>query len=228
LQSVAAAAQGNQLELRDTASQLLGKWMTADAAPVLLVMAKNETEDTYRIRALRGYIRIARQFTLPVNERIEMCRRAFELADRDDERKLILQVLQRYPTGDALALAVNAASVPTLKKDATNTALAIAQRIGGPSADVEKLLERLGEGPIDLKIIKAEYGAGDKFKDVTEIVRQHAGSVPLIVLPSSAYNSAFGDPTPGVQKQLKIQYQVGDKEAEVSLNENEPIILPVP
>ena len=126
-------------------------------------------------------------------------------------------------------MAVNAASIPTLKSDATNTALAIAQKVGGSSADIDTLLEQVGQGPIDLKIIKAEYGAGNKFKDVTDVVRQHAGSVPLIVLPSSAYNSAFGgDPTPGVPKQLKIQYQVGDKKAEVSLSENSPILLPVP
>ena len=74
LQSVAAAAQGKQLELRDTASQLLGKWMTADAAPVLLVMAEegNRTISTEFAR-LRGYIRIARQFRLPVKERVAIC-----------------------------------------------------------------------------------------------------------------------------------------------------------
>ena len=127
--------------------------------PYSLVMAETETERKYRIRALRGYIRIARQFRLPVKERVDMCRKALELADRDDERKLVLQVLERHPNGDTLAMAVGAASIPSLKTDATNTALSIAQKVGGGSADIEKLLEQIGQGPIDLKIIKAEYGS---------------------------------------------------------------------
>ncbi len=229
LQSVAAAAQGKQPELRDTASQLLGKWMTADAAPVLFVMAKNESENKYRIRALRGYIRIARQFRLPDNERMDMCRKALQLADRDAERKLILQVLERYPNGESLAMAVSAAETPSIKTEATNTALAIARKVGGSDVDMDKLLQQIGQGPIDLKIIKAEYGAGNTFKDVTEVLRKHAGSVPLIVLSSPSYNAALGgDPTPGVVKKLKIQYQVGGKTGQVSLSENSPILLPVP
>jgi HEAT repeat protein len=62
LQSVASAAQSDNAELQDAATRLLGQWMTADAAPALLDVATSSVEKKYRIRALRGYIRIARQF----------------------------------------------------------------------------------------------------------------------------------------------------------------------
>ena len=56
----AAAKEGNP-ELKETASRLLGEWMTTDAGPVLLDVAKKVSEEKYKIRALRGYIRIAKQ-----------------------------------------------------------------------------------------------------------------------------------------------------------------------
>ena len=65
LQTVGAAAQAADPELKDAGSQLLGEWMTVDAVPVLLDLAKNGTDAKYQTRALRGYIRLARQFAMP-------------------------------------------------------------------------------------------------------------------------------------------------------------------
>ena len=80
-----------------------------------------------------------------------------------------------------------------------------------------------------VEIIKAEYGAGTTFKDVTALLRQHVRDFPLIVLPSPSYNSAFdGDPVPGTVKQLKVQYRINGKAAEASFPENATILLPVP
>jgi HEAT repeat protein len=98
LQTVAAAAKDRQPEMQDTATRLLGEWMTIDAAPVLLDLAENAPEKKYKIRALRGYIRLVRQFPLTDEQRAGMCRRAMEAAERDDERKLVLEVLDRYPS----------------------------------------------------------------------------------------------------------------------------------
>lgn len=227
LQTIGAAAKDANPELQDAASRLLGEWMTVDAAPVLLGLAKTATDAKYETRALRGYIRLARQFTMPEPQRAEMCRTALQAAKRDAERKLVLEVLERYPSIDALKLAVETAKVPSLKNDAAATSLAIAQKIGG-SADVQKLLAQVGQDPVKVEIIKAEYGAGDKRVDVTAILRKHVRDFPLIVLPSS-YNSAFGgDPASGVVKQLKIQYQINGKAGEASFPEDATIMLPMP
>jgi HEAT repeat protein len=228
LDAVGAAAKDSAPELQDTGSRLLGEWMSVDAAPVLLDLAQNAPEAKYEIRALRGYIRLARQFNMPEERRAEMCRTAFETAKRDSEKKLVLDVLKRYPSIDMLRLAAEAAKVPSLKDDAAATSLVIAQQIGG-SADVQKLLSQIGQGPVKVEIIKAEYGAGTKWKDVTAILRRHARNFPLIVLRSSSYNSSLGgDPVPGVVKQLKIQYKINGKAGEASFRENATIVLPIP
>jgi len=228
LQAVGAAARDASPEMQEAGSRLLGEWMSVDAAPVLLDLAKTAADDKYKTRALRGYIRLARQFDMPDPERVAMCRTALETADRDEEKKLVLEVLERYPSIDTLRLAVEAAKVPSLKNDAARVSLVIAEKIGG-SVDVQKLLAQFGHEPVKVEIIKAEYGAGTKFKDVTESLRQHVRDLPLIILPSSSYNASLGgDPAPGIVKQLKVRYRINGKSGEASFTENATITLPIP
>jgi HEAT repeat protein len=229
LQAVGAAAQAADPELKDAGSQLLGEWMTVDAAPVLLDLAKNSTDAKYQTRALRGYIRLARQFAMPKEQRCEMCRLALANAKRDAEKKLVLTILARYPSLEMLKLAVETARTPSLKADAARTSLVIAQKIGGHSADVEKLLAQVGHDPVKVEILKAEYGANGQSKDVTGMLRKQVRGFSLILLPSTDYNSSFGgDPAPGTPKQLKIRYRLNGKEGEVSFPESVSILLPVP
>ena len=228
LQAVGAAAKDADPAMQDTASRLLGEWMTTDAAAVLLDLAKTATEGKYEIRALRGYIRLARQFNMTDPERVAMCRNALEVARRDEEKKLVLEVIERYPSIDMLKFAVEMAKIPALKNDAARVSLVIAKKIGG-AIDVQKLLTQLGQDPVKVEIIKAEYGTAAKFKDVTAVLREHARDFPLIVLPAASYNSAFGgDPVQGVVKQLRVQYRIDGKPGEVSFQEDDTIMLPIP
>jgi HEAT repeat protein len=227
LAAVGAAAKSDDPDLQDTSSRLLGEWMTADAAPVLLDLAKSGNK--YQARALRGYIRIARQFVLPEPERIEMCQKALEACRQPAEKKLVLDVLKRYPSQGTLKLAMKLADVPELKDDATQAVLAIAQKIGDKSDAVRGFLSQAGLQKVKLEIVKAEYGAGQTLKDVTEAVRKQAADVPMITLTSESYNEAFGgDPVPNTVKQLKIQYKINGKPGEASFAENALIILPLP
>jgi len=117
-----AAARSGDEALEDAATRLLGKWMTADAAPVLLGLATAEPGGKFKTRALRGYIRIARQFVLPDAERAEMCRKVLAAAKEDADRKAVLEILVRYPSAATLAVAEEAAKTPGLEADATKAA----------------------------------------------------------------------------------------------------------
>ena len=229
LSAVGAAAKSSDGELQDTGSRLLGEWMTADAAPVLLDLAKSAPAEKYEVRALRGYIRIARQFDLPDEQRIEMCQQAFAVAHQTAEKKLVLDVLNRYPTPEALKLAIRAMEDPQLRKEATEATLVIAQSLAGKGRDVGELLSKVGFEGVQVEIVKAEYGAGSTQKDVTAVLQKQAGDLPLIVLPSGSYNSSFGgDPLPGTAKQLRIKYRINGKSAEATFRENALIVLPLP
>lgn len=229
LEIVAGAARDTTPEIQDAGSRLLGEWMSVDAGPVLLDLARTTAEERYKIRALRGYIRLVRQFTMPDEQRAAMCRAALQAAERDAERKLILEVMQRNPSLDMLRVAVEAAKMPSIKTEAATIAMALAQQVGGQAADVQQLLAQVGHDPVKIEIVKAEYGVGTQVRDVTEMLRRRVRDLPLIVLQTSGYNTAFGgDPAPGVVKQLKIQYRINDKPGEVSFPENAMILLPMP
>ena len=122
VETMAAAARSGDEALEDAATRLLGKWMTADAAPVLLSLATAEPGGKFKIRALRGYIRIARQFVLPDGERAEMCRKVLAVAQEEADRKAVLEILVRYPSGATLAVAEEAAKLPGLEGEAKKAA----------------------------------------------------------------------------------------------------------
>jgi hypothetical protein len=229
LEAVGTAAKDRNPEIQELGSQLLGRWMTADAAPVLLDLAKTAAAEKYRIRAMRGYLRIARQFAMPDGQRIEMCRHALLAASRAEEKKMVLEVLSRYPSLGMLKIALEAEKDPVLKNDSSHSVLLIAQKIGSDSDEVRKLLAQAGYESVKVEILKAEYGTGTNFKDVTAIVRQRVGNFQLIVLRSPSYNTSFGgDPAPGKPKKLNIKYKINDKPGEVSLPENAAVMLPMP
>lgn len=129
LQILADAAKSDSPGLQDNSSRLLGKWNSVDAAPVLLDLAKTAPAEKYRIRALRGYIGIARKFPMPEQQRVKMCQQAMETSSRTAEQQLVLDVLKIHPSQAGLNLANKAKQTPELKEQATATAQAIAAKL---------------------------------------------------------------------------------------------------
>lgn len=229
LDTIGSAAKTADPQLQDTSSRLLGEWLNADPAPLLLELAKTARGDKYQVRALRGYIRIAKQFAANDDVRADMCRKALEVANHAAEKKLVLDVCKSKPHVQTLNVAVSALQNPELKEEATIVVLAIVQKLGTKGADVKALLTKAGIDPVKVEIIKAEYGAGANMKDVTEALQKQVGDLPLITLASSSYNASFGgDPAPGSPKQLKVQYKINGKTNEFTFAEDAVILLPMP
>lgn len=129
LAAVAAAAKNADPQMQDVASRLLGEWMTPDAAPALLDLAKTAPDAKYKIRALRGYLRIARQLDVPAPQRVAMCREASGLCQRDEEKKLVLEILRRNASAQGLALVLPHLANAGLKAEAGSVAVWIGERI---------------------------------------------------------------------------------------------------
>lgn len=127
LNAMAAAMKGGDDQVLDSGTRALGNWMEVDAAPLLLDLAKNAKGEKYQVRALRSYIRLARQFKMSDAERAAMCEAALKAAQRDDERELVFAVLERYPNADSLRVAKAAAKQPALQERAARVAEAIEQ-----------------------------------------------------------------------------------------------------
>ena len=227
LSTVEAAARSNDGELQNVATRLLGDWMTIDAAPVLLGLTGAGMEAKYQVRAVRGYLRIARQFTMSDTERVSMCQQAWQICQKPAEQKLLLEILKRYPGPETFRLAAEARQVPEIKADATAAMLAISQALGNNSKELELLLSKDGLRKVQLEIVRAEYGAGESQTEVTKVLQRLAKDQAWIPLPSANYNEVFaGDPAPGMPKQLTIQYRMDGKPGKVTLAENAMIFLP--
>ena len=158
-----------------------------------------------------------------------MCQTAFDTARQTAEKRLVLDVLKRYPCVDTLKQAISAMQVAEIKDEATQATLVIAQKLGTRGVDVKDLLTGVGLDKVKLEIVSAEYGVGGSQKDVTEVLQKEAGDLPLITLTSASYNASFGgDPSPGQTKQLKIKYRMNGRTGEVSFPEDAFIVFPMP
>jgi hypothetical protein len=135
LEIVAATARSEHDALVDAATRVLGEWLTADAAAPLLELAKSSTANKYKVRTLRGALRIARQLDMPLDGRMQVCRQALALAQRDDERILVLDVLSRYPAVEGLALAQSLLDKDNLRERGCNTIVAVAERLDDKHRD---------------------------------------------------------------------------------------------
>ena len=120
--------------------------------------------------------------------------------------------------------------MPSLKQDAAGAAMAIAQKVAGSPDEVQKLMTQIGQPPVKVEIVKAEYGAGDKVQGRDRdrpqggrrACRWWSSARRTTTRPSAATRR------PNVPKQLKIQYKIDGKPGEVTLPENATILLPMP
>jgi hypothetical protein len=128
LQGVSAAAKGDDEAIQDAATRVLGGWMSPDAAPVLLQLAQ-QGNPKFRVRTLRGYLRIAKQLDVPLAERIAMCREALSTAQRRDEKALAFEVLATHPSAESLAVVVPYLDDASLNAAAAAAAVSISEKI---------------------------------------------------------------------------------------------------
>jgi len=144
LKTVAAAARVPNDQVQDAATRVLGTWLTVDVAPELLKLSKASESRKYQVRCLRGYIRIARQFKLTDDQRLAMCREALAAAQRDQEKKLVIDVLARNPSPGSLSLAAGQLDNKGLKEAAAAAAVTIAEAMAKDEpAQVAKAMKRV-------------------------------------------------------------------------------------
>jgi HEAT repeat protein len=102
IDAVQSAIADPTVQIQDTATRVLGEWPDPDAAPVLLSVLRSEAGERFKIRALRGYIRIVRQMDTSNEHRFNMCMEALALAQRDEEKTLLVDALGRITTHASL------------------------------------------------------------------------------------------------------------------------------
>ncbi len=130
LNAVADACSGQTL---DKATQILGEWNTPEDGPrlaeICLAIAQQAKDNKYHSRGIRGYVRVARQFKLPIATKIEMCKTAFATARRAEDKALIFEVFKRNINAENVAAALEYAQYPEFKDAACEAAVFVAEKI---------------------------------------------------------------------------------------------------
>ncbi len=146
LKAVSAAALDEDEQIRDTATRVLGEWHSPEVAPALLDVTGNLPAGKYRVRALRGALRALRQMDIAQERRLAMCHEAMQLADRNEERALAVEVFGRIPSPVSLAVVVPLLQTAELKAAAASATVSIGEKIAAehPKAVAKAMAEVLG------------------------------------------------------------------------------------
>ncbi len=103
IETVRKGTENPTEKIQDVATQVLGDWPDTEAAPVLLDVVKKEGGNPkFQIRALRGYIRIVRQMDTSPQHRYKMTLDALAVAQREEEKLLLIDALGRIPLAESL------------------------------------------------------------------------------------------------------------------------------
>ena len=143
LDAVRTAAGDANAETKDTAIRALCDWPGAEALPSLAQLAKTAANPTFKILALRGYIRLAAQQDDAAGPKLAALKDAMALAERNEEKKLVLAALGKIPAVESLDLVRPHLANPELKEEAALAAVAIAEKIPPPRpAPVAEAMEQ--------------------------------------------------------------------------------------
>jgi HEAT repeat protein len=175
LAAVRAAVNDPNAEVHAAAIRTLGGWSAVDAADDLLGLAKTVGSPVDKMICLRGYLRLAGQTEVPLDQRLAMCRQAAPLAQKDDEKRLLLAALGSIVSIEALDLVVPYLDDAGTKEEAASGAVDISSKLleGNDSAKVApKLVE-----PLE-KVAQATANAdlAKRAKDLRDQAKSKAGA----------------------------------------------------
>jgi HEAT repeat protein len=175
LKGMRAAVKDPNADVHAAAIRALGGWTSADAAPDLLEQAKAAANPTEKMICLRGYLRLAGQADLPVSQRLAMCRQAGALAQKDDEKKLLLAALGTLPSIEALDLITPYLDEDGTKEEAATAAVDVSEKLL-KEKDAAKLATRLAEALDKVASATANADLSKRAKDLRDKANIKAAS----------------------------------------------------
>ena len=140
-------AWGEDAAMRNVATRILGEWRSPpdlDQLAAACLRLARESEE-FKIRGLRAYIRLARQFDMPEERRLSIAQEVFDLADRDEDQVLIFDVFARAHSIRSLETTIAYLDNATFRERAAETAVGIAERLQGRDARIINAMRKILE-----------------------------------------------------------------------------------
>lgn len=133
------AADESNDEIRDTAIRALAAWPDSKALDTLSTVSQETSNNTHRVLALRGYVRLLGLDTkLPQKEKAERYELAMNTAAGTDEKKLVLAGLANVAHPDVLKIILDYTGQPLVKDEAILAAIKVAQAVAGARPEQAK------------------------------------------------------------------------------------------
>ncbi len=123
--AVRAALAQEDAAIRDAAVRTLAEWPNLNAAEELLLLARTAPVQTHKVLALRGYVRLAGLSDSPT----AMYTRALALAERTEDKRLVLAGLGTASSSEALQLVEKHLNDAALQAEAAAAIVQIAGRL---------------------------------------------------------------------------------------------------
>jgi HEAT repeat protein len=153
LAAVKAAAADRDPEVKETALRALCDWPTPDALPLLAALVESPPTKTVKVLALRGFVRLVSLEASPAAQKLAQLDNAMAMAERNEEKWLVLSALGEIPTVDALATVASHLDNPALREEACQAAVAIAEKIATVNrAEVAAAMRQVAQRTADKKL----------------------------------------------------------------------------
>ena len=132
------ALAASEPEVHTTAIRALAGWNNPEVCPDLLELARTAANPTDKMLCLRGYLGFAGHTDIPEPQRLEMCRQATALVQREDEKKLLLSALADANSSGALEMIQPFLADAGIREEASTAAVNLSEKLinGGDAAKI--------------------------------------------------------------------------------------------
>ena len=154
MEALKTARADKEPRIRDAAVRALADWPDASATDALLEMAQNPVQDTERVLALRGAVRLLGA-TAEASPQATAARfeKVMALTKNADEKKLVLGGLGRVHDPAAFKMAAACLGDKAVQAEAAQAAVAIAPYVCGTDRESAKAaLQKVADLPVEAEL----------------------------------------------------------------------------
>jgi hypothetical protein len=135
-----AATSSADAAVKDTALRTVCEWPNADALPTVMDLANASADQTLKVLALRGAVRLIGQGGLANAQRLEHLASLMQHAATADEKKTVVGGLAEVHSVEAFEQALRLLDDETVRAEAIQAGRAIARNLGGDAREETGLL----------------------------------------------------------------------------------------
>jgi HEAT repeat protein len=127
--AVVACAQDADGSVREAVVRVLGEWRGEEAGPALIDIARDAKDEKTVLRAFGALGTLVSRLGFPNEKKLALVRMALALAERDEEKRVLIDALGSVAAVGTFAVLGKYFKVPSLREDACKAAVAAGENL---------------------------------------------------------------------------------------------------